>query len=145
MGDFNEVLAADEHPEYPNVSVPLAGIKDFKEVVSSCSLTDLAYHGPKFIWWNHQKNNSISKKLNRVLISDTWLTSFPTSYALFDTGETSDHSRCLICLSFQDTHTRKHFQYFNVLTSLEGFLQIIGLKRRGCFTQRWLCIDSLGS
>lgn len=67
MGDFNEVLAADEHSDFPNISVPLA----------VCEISRRWYQAVTFgssLSWsqiylvessNHQVNNPISKKLDR--------------------------------------------------------------------------------
>ncbi|KAL1212702.1 hypothetical protein V5N11_021257 [Cardamine amara subsp. amara] len=79
MGNFNEFLTLDEHSGFP-------GSMERGTRVSHCSLTDLAYHGPKYTWTNKQGDSPISKKLDRVLISDSWLQVFPNSYSVYEAG-----------------------------------------------------------
>ncbi|KAL1215901.1 hypothetical protein V5N11_029180 [Cardamine amara subsp. amara] len=100
-------------------------MKDFQEVVSNCSIMDLAYRGPKITWTNRQKHNPISKKLDRALISDSWPSKFPNAYAIFEAGGSSDHARCQISLDSQPALSQKPFKFFNVLTLLEGFISTV--------------------
>lgn len=122
IGNFNETIKTDEHSGTSQVS---SGMREFQDLIVHCSLYDLAYHGPKFTWSNHQEENPITKKLDKALISDTWLSAFPTSYALFETGGVSDHARCQIKLSSQISSSCRPFKFFKLLTSNESFLPTV--------------------
>jgi len=76
-----------------------SGMRDFQNVVSYCDLADLHSSGPTFTWTNNQEENPIGKKLDRALINPIWLSTFLYSYAAFEAGGISDHSRCVVHLS----------------------------------------------
>lgn len=123
IGDYNEILRAEEHSGYlATLNSISSSTQDFQSVVSTCSLTDITSHGPQFTWWNKQGGNPISKKLDRALISDTWLQVFPHSYAQFESGGYSDHACCLVHLKSQMSDTRRPFKFFKILTTEEEFL-----------------------
>lgn len=76
FGDFNETLDIEEHSKAEAHPMVTSGMKDFQEVVSYCSITDMASHGPLYTWCNKRENDLILKKLDRVLINDVWLQAF---------------------------------------------------------------------
>lgn len=59
--------------------------------MSEKELFDLTYRGNNFTWWNKQEDNTIVKKLDRILINDNWLRLLPLSYGAFGDPEFSDH------------------------------------------------------
>lgn len=94
-GDFNEILKGEEHSGYDmNPLVPI-GMRDFQEMVRDCSLIDMQFHGPLFTWSNKRDDEElICKKLDRVLVNDSWLLEYSQSYGVFEAGGCSDHLRC---------------------------------------------------
>ena len=125
IGDFNETLASGEHSRSLDYLTDQRGMREFQEVCGDCELTDLAYVGALFTWWNKREGNPIGKKLDRALINGAWLRFFPQSYASFDAGGVSDHARCLIRTSASIDSTRKPFKFFNYLTDHEDFLPTV--------------------
>ncbi|XP_019087498.1 PREDICTED: uncharacterized protein LOC109127347 [Camelina sativa] len=125
-GDFNEILKAEEHSCYDTgPSIPV-GMRDFQEVVSYCSLSDMQSHGPFFTWCNKRDDAAlICKKLDRVLVNDSWLTEFAQSYSVFEAGGCSDHLRCRIQIGVEKQHTRKPFKFTNALVSDANFLPLV--------------------
>jgi len=83
LGDFNETLDLEEHSQAVFHPVVTAGMKDFQQIVNYCSITDMSSQGPLFTWCNKRENDLIMKKLDRVLINDVWLQTFPQSYVIF--------------------------------------------------------------
>lgn len=69
MGDYNATLSSEEHSRSRDYMVDQAGMRDFQELVSDCSLTDLPYVGSVFTWWNKRGMNPVGKKLDRALIN----------------------------------------------------------------------------
>ncbi|XP_056858087.1 uncharacterized protein LOC130507391 [Raphanus sativus] len=97
------------------------GMYDFQDATHHCSLLDLAAHGPRFTWTNKREEGLISKKLDRVLINDHWLGSYPQSYSVFEAGGCSDHLRCRFQLSSALTRPKRPFKFVNAVAELEGF------------------------
>lgn len=95
-GDFHEILKGEEHSLFHvNPSIPL-GMRDFQNVVRYCSLNDMKSHGTLLTWCNKKDEELICKKLDRVLVNDTWITAYPQSYSVFEAERCSDHLRCQI-------------------------------------------------
>lgn len=86
---------------------------------------DLGSHGPHYTWSNKQKDGLISKKIDRTLFNDHWLTTFPQSYAVFESGGCSDHLRCRIHLHSELSRPKRPFKFVNAITEVEDFLPSI--------------------
>lgn len=124
-GDFNEILKGEEHSLFHvNPTIPL-GMRDFQNVVRYCSLDDMKSHGPWLMWCNKREDELICKKLDRVLVNDTWTATYQQSYSVFEAGGCSDHLRCRIRIQAEKIRTRKPFKFTNVLTSVNGFQPMI--------------------
>lgn len=96
-GDFNEIFHLLEHsPSGMNMfTTPMV---DFKTCIDHLEMRNLRYHGTKFFWSNKQPDDPIARKLDRALINEYWLNSFPRSLANFLAPEISDHTPCCITL-----------------------------------------------
>ena len=92
-GDFNKILDGSEHSNFDSTQISYAGMRDFQAVIRHCSITDLGYHGPLFTWCNKREEGLVCKKLDRVLVNDSWCNVFPHSYSVFESGGCSDHAR----------------------------------------------------
>lgn len=125
IGDYNVMLSSTEHSRSMDYRSDQVSMGAFQEVVTDCSLLDLAYGGAYFTWWNKRDEDPIGKKLDRALVNGDWLRVFPNSHAYFDAGGVSDHARCLIKLAGAQDETRKPFRFFNFLAENEEFLPSI--------------------
>ena len=67
----------------------------------------------------------ICKKLDRVLVNDSWCTTYPHSYSVFEFGGCSDHTRGRIILEAAAIGGRRPFKFVNVLTSLPQFVPTV--------------------
>lgn len=125
VGDFNKVLSITDHPRGSDYSLNISGMRDFQNVASFCNLMDISSSGPSYTWINNQDSNPIGKKLDRALINPEWLNSFPQSYASFEAGGISDHSRCVIHLRPPNADHRKPFRFFNFMAGHPLFLPTV--------------------
>lgn len=115
----------EEHSSYHNSPTVTQGMKDFQEVTQYCSLMDLASHGPLFTWCNKREEGRVSKKLDRVLFNDHWLSMFRHSYNVFEGGGCSDHLRCRIQLHSEVPRPKWPFKFVNATARLEGFKPVV--------------------
>ena len=90
-GDFNEIISPSEHSR-ADQSTSSRGMRDFRECLQRCSLSDLQFSGTSFTW----SNSSVSKKLDRVLCNEEWLEQSPESITVFGEPGMSDHSPCCV-------------------------------------------------
>ncbi|KAF8092662.1 hypothetical protein N665_0406s0007 [Sinapis alba] len=120
-GDFHEILDVEEHSMYGMRNTVSQGMRDFQAVTHHCNLLDLYAHGPQYTWTNKREEGLISKKLDRVLINDHWLGSYPQLYSVFDAGGCSDHLRCRFHLRSALNRPKRPFKFVNAVAELEGF------------------------
>lgn len=96
LGDFNQTLLPHEHSTASVYSS--SGMRDLNHCLTSSSLTDLPYCGNTFTWTSKHENGLVAKKLDRIVVNDEWLLSFPNSIAVFGEPGFSDHSPCCVFL-----------------------------------------------
>ncbi|XP_010473996.1 PREDICTED: uncharacterized protein LOC104753440 [Camelina sativa] len=125
MGDFNEILTGDEHSLYDQMSVVPQGMRDLQNVVEHCSFSDMQSHGPLYTWCNKREFGLICKKLDRILVNDTWLTAYQQSYGVFEVGGCSDHLRCRIKFGGDRPKLQRPFKFTNALVSDPSFLPMV--------------------
>ena len=89
LGDFNQILTADEHYSINPFTLPVRGMEEFQECLSR---SDLEARGKHFTWGNGRPEDPILRKLDRVLGNEKRRDQFPEVYALFDCPGDSDHS-----------------------------------------------------
>ncbi|KAG7556371.1 hypothetical protein ISN44_As11g024100 [Arabidopsis suecica] len=125
FGDFNEIIDVVEHSNYVISPSVTTGMRDFQDVIRYCSLLDMTTHGPSFTWCNKREEGLICKKLDRVIVNDSWLLTYPQSHCVFEAGGCSDHMRCRIQIKDAITKPRRPFKFTNALAKLPGFLPMI--------------------
>ena len=76
LGDFNEILEADE--KFRGVPKSRRQMQDFRDTLTSCNLHDLGFVGPKFTWNNMREGEFfIKERLDRIFANENWQTIFP--------------------------------------------------------------------
>lgn len=85
----------------------------------------MMFHGPLYTWFNKRDEGMILKKLDRVLMNDSWAQAYPQSYSVFESGGISDHLRCRIHLDANITCQRKPFKFVNVVANLVDFVPTV--------------------
>ena len=66
------------------------------------------------------------KKLDRVLINQTWLDKFPTAFADFLPLCISDHSPTLLNITSTTSRRGNPFRFYNYWSSLDKFSKHVG-------------------
>lgn len=117
MGDFNETLDGEEHSGFEDSPSITSGMRDFQDTTRYCSLVDMSFHGPLYTWCNKREESLICKKLDRVLVNETWNHSFSESYGVFESGGCSGHLRCRFKIGTEARRPRGSFKFSNVFTS----------------------------
>ena len=99
--------------------------EEFNNALNVAELEDLKYGGCQFTWSNKQSDGmAITTKIDRVLVNEKWIVSFPLSSANFCTRGTSDHSPMVISVS-ETKNKGKPFRYFDFWADNERFIPIV--------------------
>ncbi|XP_074305687.1 uncharacterized protein LOC141640907 [Silene latifolia] len=86
---------------------------EFNSCLISCNLDDIAGTGADMTWTNKQDPlTRVWSKLDRALVNQQWISSFPTSNALFMESGLSDHSPVVVQVQ-EDIKTQKWFSFLN--------------------------------
>ena len=125
MGDFNEILEGEEHSNYQNSGLITMGMRDFESVYQHCRLMDLGYQGPRFTWCNKQDEGLICKKLDMILVNETWLNQRSQAHGVFEAGGCSDHLRGRFHLQAEAVGKRRPFKFTNVVADMPEFLTLL--------------------
>lgn len=123
MGDFNEICSLDETQGGNDVWT--SGMDDFKNCLDRDDIDDIRAVGPHFTWWNSQGNRTISRKLDRALGNATWFSGMSMSLACFGASGFSDHNPVILNTGLTLRKSFKPFQFFNHLTLLEGYDEVV--------------------
>ncbi|CAL9225913.1 unnamed protein product [Arabidopsis halleri] len=99
LGDFNKILAANEHFSMLSHSLPMAGMREFQDCLVVNDLSDISSKRAFYTWSNGRQEDPILRKLDRVLANEKWRDAFPESQAVFDPPWDSDHSLGLVILN----------------------------------------------
>ncbi|XP_043705440.1 uncharacterized protein LOC122655301 [Telopea speciosissima] len=98
----------------------------FNDCIDDLGMDDLHWTGPTFSWSNKRVGiHRIDCKLDRVMVNDFWLTSFPSSSATFDTPGISDHSHISLSVQPYTSFGPKPFKYFDMWSSHPTFLTTV--------------------
>lgn len=97
------------------------GMTQFQELVTDCGLTNLAFIGALFTWWNKREDNPIRKKLGRILVNGDWMRCYPQSYGHFEAGGVCNHARCVVRLTSNQNEARNPFRFFSYLAEPQDF------------------------
>ncbi|XP_059659110.1 uncharacterized protein LOC132305492 [Cornus florida] len=124
LGDFNVI----RHPSecFGGSQRWTLAIDEFNKCIHTCELCDLRYCGTFFTWTNKSPGvANISKKLNRVLANDKWLTTFLISECEFLPHGVSDHSPMVVKVGNPNPRRNSLFRFFNFLGNHRDFLSTV--------------------
>ncbi|KAK8536027.1 hypothetical protein V6N12_012689 [Hibiscus sabdariffa] len=97
---------------------------------SSC-LLELPIKGGTFTWSNQRsEEEAILKKLNRILVSTDWSSSFPKAIGVLDAALASDHASICLLLKGINKRYRKEFK-FEAKWLLEDDCEEVHLQSKG--------------
>lgn len=118
IGDFN--CCRSIHEKVGGMALSNSQLGDFSNMIFNNGLLDLSSIGHFFTWHNQQLHNPIHIKLDRILVNDQWLVSFPKSFYKVDEPYCLDHSP-LILLNNMDNRKGHRFLFKNYCTNLPDF------------------------
>lgn len=119
-GDFNSYMKLEESVGSHNFWT--TSMLDFKDCICNLGVTDLRATGQLHTWWDGSISNPVQRKLDRVMVNDTWLDLFPMSHASFLPRGISDHSPAAIHLGILHDKMLKPFQLYAHLLLEPSFL-----------------------
>ena len=122
MGDFNQILTADEHFSLVNYTLPVRGMADFRDCLEESNLSDLEIRGVFFSWSNKRPEDLIIRKLDRALGNERWRELFPEAIGSFEVPGDSDHSPCIVEFAGEEVARRSSFKYFSFLATHPRFM-----------------------
>ena len=99
---------------------------DFNDILYQLGIFDVRYQGVFNTWTNKQPSQPIAKKLDRQLVNQAWVSSFPNSSATFLANDFSDHTPCTLDLATPlPVAGTKPYKFFNYLTKHPKFLSTV--------------------
>ncbi|KAL0347722.1 UNVERIFIED_CONTAM: hypothetical protein Scaly_1788200 [Sesamum calycinum] len=90
-GDFNEIL--DQSEKLGGPPRPVWQIRNFREALAGCSLSDLGFTGTPFTWCNgHSLPTTVRERLDRACANLEWSRLFPNVSVKHEPVNCSDHA-----------------------------------------------------
>ena len=118
MGDFNEILKAEE--KFGRLDRPETQMQQFRDVVDACGFMDLGFTGPRFTWTNNRPRDMTWERLDRVLATSDWLMLFPCARVHHLDGKFSDHRPLWLGTEPLFHPSKKCFKFEEMWTSEKG-------------------------
>lgn len=122
-GDFNVCLDTNEKQGGSVCWKP--SMEEFKDCIMRLGLTDLRFSGQFFTWWDCHAQCPKFRKLDRVMVNNSWLLNYDLSTANFLTRGFSDHCPAVIDLGVARTHNPKPFKCFDYLCDHPLFMSTV--------------------
>ncbi|XP_075087694.1 uncharacterized protein LOC142169691 [Nicotiana tabacum] len=120
IGDFSVIASVEE--KIGGLPYQMKRSIDFQD----CGLVHLGFYGPRYTWSNSRSPCSIVwKTLDRVMVNDNWLSSFPTTTITHLASAGSDHSPLFLELHVRQEHKQKYFKFLNFWTENESFKPLV--------------------
>ncbi|CAH9078478.1 unnamed protein product [Cuscuta europaea] len=114
MGDFNDIMfASDKRGRIPHPPWLLRG---FRETVWASGLRNFSFQGCQFTWERRRGTpNLVEEKLDKILVSESWLDVFGATVTESLEGAPSEHLALYIkLLPTQNFCRRRNFKFENV-------------------------------
>ncbi|KAK7251598.1 hypothetical protein RIF29_34935 [Crotalaria pallida] len=95
------------HEKLGGQEIEFAQVMDFRNCVDMCNLQDMVSLGCSLTWKNKQiGSDRIYSKLDRALVNDSWISTWPSVTANFLNEGVSDHSPIVIAWNDFQGHTK---------------------------------------
>ncbi|XP_019224556.1 PREDICTED: uncharacterized protein LOC109206213 [Nicotiana attenuata] len=103
IGEFNVIASFEE--KFGGLPYQMKRSIDFLGMIEDCGLVDLGFYGPRYTWSNVRGPYLIVwKRLDRGMVNDNWLRTFPATTITHLAAAGSDHSLLLVELHVWSTH-----------------------------------------
>ena len=112
-GDYNVTVHPSKSSNCSDSHMINSDMQEFIDARLQLSVFDHVHVGPKFTWTNKHQEGFLARKLDRVLINNSWSDRFPPSHVEFLCPEVSDHCPGLILLQQEFHSPPKPFKFFN--------------------------------
>ncbi|GJZ02027.1 RNA-directed DNA polymerase, eukaryota, reverse transcriptase zinc-binding domain protein [Tanacetum coccineum] len=125
MGDFNVTLKPEEHSNGGSASN--MDMHEFSDLVNAVEVEDLCSSGFYFTWTKSLKNpnNSTLKKLDRILVNDSFITKYSRAHGVFLPYLISDHSPGVLIFPEGLPKKVKSFRFTNYIADKQEFLDVV--------------------
>ncbi|XP_077228456.1 uncharacterized protein LOC143861414 [Tasmannia lanceolata] len=111
-GDYNIIRFMDE--KFGGSNPAREDMEDFNNCIDFCSLHDLKSVGETLSWSNNSRVGDLKlRRLDRALVNDDWISSFPNSFVKYKSSIISDHSPLVIHLQDCEPKDPKPFRFLN--------------------------------
>ncbi|KAG5598514.1 hypothetical protein H5410_029884 [Solanum commersonii] len=121
VGDFNVITSIEE--KLRGVPYNMRKRLEFIDVIEACGLLDLGFSGQKFTWSNKRGiNHKIWKRLDRAMISDSWLEKMPQTTITHLPSVGSDQCPLLMEMNTIFYDHIKYFKFLNCWANQPNFL-----------------------
>ncbi|XP_057789837.1 uncharacterized protein LOC131006698 [Salvia miltiorrhiza] len=121
MGDFNAIRERGERVG-KSENFDTADMRRFDAFIRDSELTEVRTQGRKFTWY--QANGRCKSKLDRFLVNNCWLDSWPSTVERCLQRSVSDHCPILLSTKIVDWGP-KPFRFINAWTTHPEFNQLI--------------------
>ncbi|KAK8648745.1 hypothetical protein V6N13_129488 [Hibiscus sabdariffa] len=91
-GDFNITFSPQESSDYNGSQRITGAMQEFLDCKDELDVVDHSYTGSLFTWCNCREEGLLSRKLDRILVNQSWFTKFPSALVVFRLPDCSDHS-----------------------------------------------------
>nr|GEY04413.1 RNA-directed DNA polymerase, eukaryota, reverse transcriptase zinc-binding domain protein [Tanacetum cinerariifolium] len=145
MGDFNVTLKPEEH--YNGASSMSTDMNEFKNPVNKIEVEDLRCTSFQFTWTKSLKNTMCNtlKKLDRIMINDSFIQMFEEANGVFIPYLISNHSPAIMSIPRGITKKKKSFRFANYVADKDEFLELVNeeLKHKVSGSQMYKVVQRL--
>ncbi|XP_074299563.1 uncharacterized protein LOC141630691 [Silene latifolia] len=123
-GDFNSVTETKDRIGGSEVVWP--EMAPMRSMMSDCQLYDMKASGSYYTWNNkHENESKVYSRIDRVLMNDQWLSTFPEAIATFLPEGLYDHCPCLIRIDAMYVKRKASFKYYNMWALSDDFASTV--------------------
>ncbi|KAL0541431.1 hypothetical protein IC582_021476 [Cucumis melo] len=122
MGDFNAIRV---HSEAFGGSLSQDEMEDFDLAIRDANLVEPSVQGNWFTWTSKVHGSGMLHRLDRILVNDAWLSTWPTLLVNVLPWGISDHSPILFYPSFQLNSKVVSFRFFNHWVEDLSFIEVV--------------------
>ncbi|CAL1372090.1 unnamed protein product [Linum trigynum] len=128
VGDFNAILNSSESSTSGTLGETAS---QFSTWITDMKLIDHRVLGPWYTWSNKQEENPIARRLDRALVSESWLETYPRSSVRILLPGLSDHCGVLVSLDSGIKTLPRPFKYFSFWKLHPDYERLV--------TEGWVC------